>query len=251
MNTIEMRLQKLEVTNRRYKTIVIVMLGAVLVTTFMAFRSPIAVPDVLQAKKFEVVDDNGNVLVRVSQDAGNGLIKTYNKDGKKLVNITYTTKGEGFLALEDGNSQETVRLTTSSEGGGGYIGIYNSLGKRTMTLANEASGGNLYINNSDGNNRAVLQANSAAGGYMALFNSSGYNAVKLTQTASGNGDIYLNNYNGDERLRLSVSGSAGNLQLRNNNKTLIVELGGTNGENGVINTYNSSGSFVQGIGSSN
>ena len=88
MNTIEMRLQNLEVTNRRYKTIVIVMLGAVLVTTFMAFRSPIAVPDVLQAKKFEVVDDNGNVLVRVSQDAGNGLVKTYNKDGKKLVNIT-------------------------------------------------------------------------------------------------------------------------------------------------------------------
>ena len=87
MNTIEMRLQKLEVTNRRYKTIVIVMLGAVLVTTFMAFRSPIAVPDVLQAKKFEVVDDNGNVLVRVSQDAGNGLLKTYNKDGKKLVSF--------------------------------------------------------------------------------------------------------------------------------------------------------------------
>ena len=251
MNTIEMRLQNLEATNRRYKTIVMIMLVIVFATIFMAFRKPIAIPDVMQAKKFEVVDDNGNVLVRVSQDVGNGLIKTFNKDGKKLVNITYTTKGEGFLALEDGNSQETVRLTTSSEGGGGYIGIYNPLGKRTMTLANEASGGNLYINNSDGDNRAVLQANSAAGGYMALFNSSGYNAVKFTQTSSGNGDIYVNNKLGEEMLRLSVSGSAGNMQIHNNSKSMVVELGATNNLNGVVNTYSSTGSFIQGIGSSN
>ena len=56
---------------------------------------------------------------------------------------------------------------------------------------------------------------------------------------------------GDERVRLSVSSSAGNFQLRNNSKTMIVELGGTNNENGTINTYNSGGTFVQGIGSSN
>ena len=251
MNTIEMRLEKLEATNRRYKRIIVLMLTVVFATVFMAFRNNKTVPDVLQAKRFEVLDDYGNVLARVGQDEGKGLIKTFNSEGKKLVNLTYTTKGEGFIALEDGNGQETVRLSSSSEGGGGYIGIYSPSGKRTMTMCNETSGGNIYVNNSEGNNRAALQANSNAGGYLALYNSSGYNAIKLTQTASGNGDIYLNNYNGDERLRLSVSGSAGNLQLRNNNKTLIVELGGTNGENGVINTYNSSGSFVQGIGSSN
>ena len=249
METIEMRLQKLEATNRRYKRIVILMI-AVFATFFMAFRKINNTPDVLQAKRFEVVDDNGNVLVRVSQDEGKGLIKTFNSSGKKLVNITYTTKNEGFIGLEDGNDKETIRLTSSSEGGGGYIGIYNPTGNRTLTMCNEANGGSIYVNNSSGNNRALLQSGSNAGGYLSLLNSSGYAAVKLWQTSTGHGDIFVNNYLGDERLRLSVSSSAGNILLSNNSKTKVVEIGGTNGENGVVNTYNSSGTFVQGIGSS-
>ncbi|HEY6063252.1 MAG TPA: hypothetical protein VIV35_06560 [Chitinophagaceae bacterium] len=249
MNSIEMRLQKLEATNRRYKAILILMIAS-FATIFMAFRSPRSVPDVIQAKKFEVVDDYGNVLVNLTQDDGKGLIKTYNKEGKKLVNITYTTNQEGYIALEDGNGQETIRLSSSNEGGGGYFSIFNPSGKRTLTLCNDNSGGNIYVSNSNGDSRAAIQCNSSAGGFLGLYNSSGYTAVKLTQTSSGNGDLYINNYNGDERVRLSVSAAAGNFQLKNNSKTMIVEMGGTNGENGTINTYNSSGTFVQGIGSS-
>ena len=249
MNTIEMRLQKLEATNRRYKIILVLMVAS-FATIFMAFRSPKTVPDVIQAKRFEVVDAYGNVLVNMSQDDGKGIIKTYNKEGKKLVNITYTTNQEGFVALEDGKGQETMRLSSSNEGGGGYIGIYNPLGKRTLTLCNDESGGNVYVSNSEGNSRATVQCNSSAGGFLALYNSSGYTAIKLTQTSSGNGDLYVHNKDGDERVRLSVSASAGNFQIKNNSKTMIVEMGGTAGENGTINTYNTSGTFVQGIGSS-
>lgn len=249
MNTIEMRLQKLEATNRRYKMLVILMMAS-FATVFMAFKSFKAIPELVQAKRIEIVDDNGNVLINLTQDIGKGIIKTYNKEGKKLVNITYTSNNEGFVGIEDGKGQEMMRLSSSSEGGGGYIGIYNPTGKRTMTLCNDNSGGNIYIGNSEGKSRVIMQCNSSAGGYVALYNLNGYAAVKLTQTSSGNGDMYVNNYNGDERVRLSVSSAAGNFQLMNNSKTKIVELGGTNGENGTINTYNTSGAFVQGIGSS-
>jgi hypothetical protein len=250
MNNFELRLQKLEATNRRYKTILLIMMAS-FATIFMAFKNPKTVPDVIQARRFEVVDYSGNVLVSLNQDDGKGLIKTYNTAGKKLVNITYTTNNEGYLGLEDGNGQETMRLSSSNEGGGGYFSIFNPSGKRTMTLCNDNSGGNLYIGNSNGDTRATVQCNSSAGGFMGLYNSSGYTAVKLTQTSSGNGDVYVNNYNGDERVRLSVSAAAGNFQLKNNSKNMIVELGGTNNENGTINTYNSVGTFIQGIGSSN
>lgn len=250
MNTIEIRLQKLEATNRRYKTILVLMIASFGII-FMAFRSPKTVADVIQAKRFEVVDDKGNVLVNLSQDNGKGTIKTYNQAGKKLVNITYTTNQEGFLSLEDGKGQEMMRLSSANDVGGGYIGIFNPSGKRTLILCNDESGGNVYVSNSDGNSRATMQCNSSAGGFLALYNSSGYTAVKLTQTSSGNGDVYVNNYNGDERVRLSVSSSAGNLQIKNNSKNMVVELGGTAGENGTINTYNSGGTFIQGIGSNN
>jgi len=249
MNSIEMRLQKLEATNRRYKTILVVIIAS-FATFFMAFKNPKTIPDVIQARRFEVVDYSGNVLVALSQDDGKGLIKTYNKDGKKLVNITYTSNQEGYLGLEDGKGQETMRFSSSNDGGGGYFAIYNPSGNRTLTLTNDNSGGNIYVGNSSGNTRAAIQCNNSGGGFMGLYNSSGYTALKLTQTSSGNGDFYVNNYNGDERVRLAVSAAAGNFQIKNNSKTMIVELGGTNGENGTINTYNSAGTFVQGIGSS-
>jgi hypothetical protein len=245
-----MRLQQLEATNRRYKRIVILML-ALFATFFMAFRNTNTAPEVIQAKRFEVVDDNGHVLVNLTQDDGKGIIKTFTSTGKKLVNITYTTNNEGYFALEDGKGQETMRFSSSNEGGGGYIGIYNPAGKRTMTLCNDKSGGNIYLGNSNGDTRAAMQCNSSEGGFLGLYNSKGYTSIKLTQTSSGNGDLYINNFNGDERVRLSVSSSAGNFQLKNNNKTMIVELGGTAGEGGTINTYTSSGTFIQGIGSSN
>jgi hypothetical protein len=250
MNTIEMRLQKLETSNRRYKTIIFIMIASI-ATVFMAFKNPKTVPDVLQARKFEVVDYSGKVLVTISQDDGKGIIKTYNKEGKKLVNITYTTNQEGYLGLEDGKGQETMRFSSSNDGGGGYIGVFNPAGKRTLTLCNDNSGGNIYVSNSEGNTRGVFQCNSTSGGFLGLYNYSGYTAIKLTQTSSGNGDLYVNNKEGDERVRLSVSASAGNFQIKNNSKTMIVELGGTTGENGTINTFNTSGTFVQGIGSSN
>jgi hypothetical protein len=250
MDIIEIRLQKLEATNRRYRNTIILLIAS-FATIFMAFKSPKTVPEVIQAKRFEVVDYNGKVLAMISQDDGKGIIKTYNKEGKKLVNITYTSNQEGYIGLENGIGQETMRLSSSNDGGGGYIGVFNPSGKRTLTICNDESGGNIYVGNSNGDTRAVMQCNSSEGGFLGLYNSLGYTAVKLTQTSSGNGDLYINNKNGDERVRLSVSASAGNFQIKNNRKTMIVELGGTTGENGTINTYNTSGTFIQGIGSSN
>ncbi|HWR32024.1 MAG TPA: hypothetical protein VN451_00750 [Chitinophagaceae bacterium] len=144
MNNIEMRLQKLEATNRRYKTILVLIIAS-FATFFMAFRNPKTVPDVIPARRFEVVDYSGNVLALISQDDGKGIIKTYNTSGNKLVNITYTTKNEGYIALEDGYGQENMRFSSSNDGGGGYFAIYNPAGKRTMTLCNDNSGGNIYV----------------------------------------------------------------------------------------------------------
>lgn len=249
MQTLEKRLQKLEASNRRYQTIIVLMISSVALF-FMAFKKPYSAPDVIQAKRFEVVDNNGRVLVTLNQDDGKGLIKTYNRAGRKLVNITYTTNEEGYFGIEDGQGNELMRFSSSNDGGGGYIGVYNPEGKRTLTLCNDQGGGNVYISDSEGKTRGLIQCNGSGGGMMNLYNTNGQTAIKLTQTSSGNGDLYINNRDGDERVRLAVSSSAGNIQLRNNSKTMVVELGGTSSENGTINTYKSTGGYIQGIGGS-
>jgi hypothetical protein len=249
MNTIEMRLQKLEAANRRYKKILLLMMAA-FATVFMAFRSNRSVPDVIQAKKFEVVDDNDNVLVRLSQKDNNGAMRTYRSNGNILLNFSYSTKNAGYVGMEDGNGQELIRFgnTTAESGGGGNISLFNPSGKKTLAMYNSYSGGNIHINNSEGNIRADMLSVSEAGGAIALYNSSGNKALKFTQTTEGNGDIYVNKSDGDVRLRLSVSPSAGNLELFNDSKTKVVILGATDSENGTVRAFNSNGDFIQGIG---
>lgn len=246
MKTIEDRLRKLEVANRRYRLYFFVSLSS-FALLFMGFRSQI-IPDVLQARKFEVVDPQGNVLVRLAYDGNTGYIKTFNSQGNKLVNINATTGNQGFLALEDGNGNENVRLSTSREYGGGSIFINNKEHNRSIILYNDEGGGSLSLNNNKGNSRVLLKTEAEDYGYLTLYNSSGKSIISMMQTSIGNGDLYLHNVSGDDRIRLSSSPNGGVIHLFNLYRNKGVELGLTNEVNGVVSTFNSNGQYLNGIG---
>jgi hypothetical protein len=247
MESIETRLLRLEKSNRLYKR-TLVTLAAVFAIGLMAFNSKFSPPDVLQAKKFEVLDDYGNVMVAISQDKQHGMIKTYNSAGNKLVNITYTTKNEGYIGLEDGTGKENIRMSSNNDYGGGYLSLFNPNSQRVISMYNDNGGGTINVNNGSGTNQLVAKSHSDGGGYLGILNASGNYILSLMQTTNGNGDLYVNNNYGDQRLRFSVSPAGGNMQLFNNSKTMAGEIGVTSGQNGVMNTYNSSGGYIQGIG---
>jgi|GEM_PF-6602602 len=86
-------------------------LGALVVGGgLMAATSSRSVPDVIQAKKFEVVNDEGKVLVRLGANVdGNGLVKTQNGKGQTLVVLSsYTGQRGGYV--------ETYTTTGTSTG---------------------------------------------------------------------------------------------------------------------------------------
>lgn len=77
--TIEQRLDALEKSNRRWRAVTL-LLGVALVAAFtVAATGPKEeVPDVIRAKRFEVVNDKGDVLARVSSDYyGSGQVELY------------------------------------------------------------------------------------------------------------------------------------------------------------------------------
>ena len=246
MKSLEDRVRQLEVANRRYRTYVLLSLAS-FTLLFMAFRT-YEIPEVIQARKFEIVDRMGHVLVRMGYDDEFGYIKTYNTRGNKLVNLTYTTSKAGYLALEDGDGNENIRLSTSSDYGGGYFSLSNTQHNRTITMNNDAGGGSISLSNNSGSVRATLKTHTEDCGYLSLFNSSGNSIISMLQTTSGNGDLYVRNASGSDRIRLACSSNGGNLQLFNYNQNKAVELGVTDNVNGVMNTYNSSGTYIQGIG---
>ena len=87
MNTnLETRITRLEKTLRFYQITFSGIVIVVIAFMFLSFSDKNGqVPEKLYAKAFEVVDNNGKVLVNLSAYNGNGAITTYDKTGNYLV----------------------------------------------------------------------------------------------------------------------------------------------------------------------
>src|SRR5689334_10156806 len=100
--TLEQRLEALEQSVRdggrqlrRWRTLAIgssVVLLAI--CTMAAAERTGLIPDVLRAKSFEVINDQGLVMARVGQVDGNGGIALFGRDGKENFIVGMTPSGE-------------------------------------------------------------------------------------------------------------------------------------------------------------
>jgi len=105
------------------------------------------VPDVIQAKKFEVVNDEGIVLVELSNLIGggvdNGMLVTRNSEGQTLVKLWASSVG-GMVATENGKGQTLVRLGVT-EGGNGAVTTENGKGQTLVRLGATTDGEGMVI----------------------------------------------------------------------------------------------------------
>jgi hypothetical protein len=142
MNThFEQRLSRLENTLRFYQLGFFILIIAVISIVFTSFnnKDKKQFADKITAKAFEVVDENGKVLINLSTYNGNGAITTFDKRGNYLVDIVSNTSGFGNINLYDGKGKATVQLY-NVQGGGGAIAIKNKSGVDAMKLHLMTSG---------------------------------------------------------------------------------------------------------------
>jgi hypothetical protein len=132
--TIEQRLERLERENRWLKaggTAVVLVLLAVGV---MGAAWGKKIPDVVKARAFHVVGNDGTVLARLEYatgktDGGSGYVTTYNAKGQALVMLAATTVGEGAVTTLNGKGQSLVTITASTNGVG-MVTAYDPSGRR-------------------------------------------------------------------------------------------------------------------------
>ena len=86
------------------------------------------VPDVIQAKRFEVVNDEGKVFVLISgsttqpntikshQDGG--IISTYGSRGETLILMGMNDRGSGAIQTRNNKGKTLVSIGTNPSGGG-------------------------------------------------------------------------------------------------------------------------------------
>ena len=187
------------------------------------------VPEVIQAKNFEVVNDEGQKLVRLTSSRLGGYVQTLSKEGQELVRITCTTGSGGGIA-------------------GGYIATKNKEGRTRVTLGiNNNGDGCVETWNREGIELVRLSGNDY-GGYVATLNKENEALVKIGTAINGEeiDPIIINEArrasqkSKEERLEDSTSGDVNILTLTA--KEVAKEF--DNNKSRAISTFSQKGAFT-------
>lgn len=191
---VESRLLALEKANRRYRQLLTFVIGLLGVFGIMAFRTK-EIPDTIQARNFEVVNDQNKVLARIGSLDGSGHISTFAPDGQKQIDLLPNNIGGGALVVYDGKGNMNARISYI-EGGGGAFGLYNGNGQQVVRLgSNSAGAGDIYLRSLSGQDRVVITTTEDGAGSISMFNKANGKVVNLS--AAGNQSGVLNLFNAE------------------------------------------------------
>ena len=157
----EERINCLETQVRTLKRIVygfgcLLVAGIVVGATSLQF-----VPDVIYAKKFEVVNDEGKSVVLIGADEDGGVLGIFNKDlklvtvigtgkdadgvldirskeGKKIASISVDNYGNGMFTIFNKNKNPIARIQTEADLCG-HFRTFNNKGETTSSLPDETT----------------------------------------------------------------------------------------------------------------
>ena len=157
---LEARVERLERQNRRLKVVValcVMIAGSVLL---MGQRAPQAtqpaVPDVVRAKRIEVVNAAGTAVVTLMGWEHGGWIETRDNGGRRLFDVSATDDGCGLLSTYNSQGQDTVALGGVKSGSG-------------LFMIHDGKGGKLLGIGAGEDGTAVIAAYGRAGEVRALW----------------------------------------------------------------------------------
>ena len=169
MPTQEARIEVLERRIRLQRRWNIVLGTAVIAGGLSAAARVPTAPEVIQAKAFEVVNDEGKTVVTLRSSKGSGVImnhdrvgrrtflvsnaegeggvfrgqvRTLNADGKSLVRLGATDGGEGLLTTHGAEGRQVVRIGAAD--GSGFVGIRDRHGHALAMIAEGLEGGGVF-----------------------------------------------------------------------------------------------------------
>ena len=253
MSTTEDRIENLENQVRRQRRWNIALGAVVVVGGLMVAIGVRSVPDVIRAKKIEVVSDRGRVLVSLSnaQDEGGvdqGAIETRDGAGSVMTEIGSGPWGGVVRILNGGNSQNRrsqalVELGVKMLGREGKVTTRNDKGVDLVLLdANAVGNGVVMTQNGKAEALVVLAATTDGDGTVTTQNGKGQELVILGATAGGNGLVKTENGKGQTLVRLGSTPMGGKVLVNNAiGKGVAAVASNPADGSGVVATFDSAG----------
>ena len=103
-----------------------------------------SMPDVIRAKHFHVVGDEGKIVAALGAMPDGGVLGILNKDGKTVATLSPDPDGGGRLVIRNNVEKKVASLHADSDGGG-FLVLANQEKNIGAVLAATSDGGSLDI----------------------------------------------------------------------------------------------------------
>jgi hypothetical protein len=139
------RIERLERTNRRYRRALLAMAAGIVAIGSLAFEQ--GIPDVVRARRFEVVDSSGASLTELGSDIVGGRVTVRRREGGGA--LLFTNSDGGALGLINAEGHVPFRAGLSPKGG--LMVITNERDQfAVMAAADDSSAGAMVLYDRNG-----------------------------------------------------------------------------------------------------
>mgnify|MGYP001227167433 CR=1 FL=1 len=149
MSTLEENVRTLQKQVRRQRRWNIGLGLMVVVGGLMAAKGVTEAPDVVQAKKFEVVNEDEQPIVLLAANQAGGLVEIRNGNGKGLVRLTSHPEG-GTISIHDSRARTLILMGGNERGSGALQTRTNKGGTLVSVGTNLAGEGVVFTENGSG-----------------------------------------------------------------------------------------------------
>ena len=127
MSTIETRISRIESQLKLYRGLTVLLLIAV--AALLGLGAGQTPPEVIRAKRFEMVNDEGIALVAMRPTSLGGAIGVFTAKGAVAAVLTTDESGGGLLNILSGQGRNGVLMLGPSPLGHGIVGAWDGHGK--------------------------------------------------------------------------------------------------------------------------
>jgi hypothetical protein len=168
-----------------------------------------AVPEVVQARRFEVINGEGNVVVAASSDPAGGQVTIWSTGRGSVVRLGANKEG-GDLALW--NNQGRNVLGAFATEAGAEVGLWSADGTRAQRLHSAAAGGQVDLYGPRAQ-LALSASGGAEGGAITLLNGLGSPVLAANADEQGAGSILALDAAGHRCFGAGASERGGRVQV--------------------------------------
>ena len=170
MLTVEQRLEKLERQAKRYRMALVLLTAALCGMLSLAATDDNRVHDVLKARRLEVVNAAGDLVVVMTSDEAGGVLGINNNAGQ-LMAIMTSDKDGGKLVINNNAGQPMAGM--GSDEAGGRLLVWNNAGQPMVGMVSGEDGGSLSVLNNAGGAVVQAHADDYGHGYIGVFDRKG------------------------------------------------------------------------------